>query len=324
MSIDHTNSTESKDVNASSASPRLPTERRDFLRAGMGTMAALAATAGLFEPLRTLKDKPSLDEFMQTHYSRLTPEMMDKILKRIENEIAVDYGTKVQVRDYRPMNGVEFAYALNISRCVGSRRCVYACMKENNIPLDHPEMAYIRVLELDNGTLDLEEGDPTYDHDRVPAQGKYYLPISCQQCRKSPCTKACPVQATWTEPDGIRVIDYNWCIGCRYCLAACPYEARRFNWTRPSLAPQDINPKMGYLSNRIRPRGVAEKCHFCLHRVRQGKNPACLEVCPSGARVFGNVLDPNDRISYILREKRVYVLKAELGTLPRFYYFFDK
>jgi molybdopterin-containing oxidoreductase family iron-sulfur binding subunit len=323
MSHDPMNETESNDANAVSSTRRSPNDRRSFLRAGMGTMAAVAATAGLLEPLRTLKDQPSLEEFLQTHYSMLTPEMMDNILKRIEQETARDYGTEVQVRDYRPMEGVEFAYALNITRCVGSRRCVYACMKENNISPDHPEMSYIRVLELDNGSLDLEEGDPAYDRDQVRAEGKYYLPISCQQCRKSPCTKACPVQATWTEPDGIRVIDYSWCIGCRYCIAACPYEARRFNWTRPVLAPEEINPQMGYLSNRIRPRGVTEKCHFCLHRVRQGKNPACLEVCPSGARVFGNLRDPNDPIHYILKEKRVYILKAELGTLPRFYYFFD-
>lgn len=299
-------------------------ERRKFLKAGMGTMAGIAATGGLFEPLRMLKDGPSLQEFLQTHYTRLTPEEMDRILARIEGQVARDYGAEVEVRDYKPMDGVEFACALNISRCVGSRRCVYACMRENNIPPDHPEMAYIRVLEMDNGTQDLQDGNVQYQRDLVPADGKYYLPISCQQCRNSPCTKACPVQATWTEEDGIRVIDYNWCVGCRYCLSACPYEARRFNWTKPDLAAKDINPDMGYLSNRIRPRGVAEKCHFCLHRTRQGKNPACVEVCPSGARVFGNLLDPGDPINYILKEKRVYVLKAELGTLPRFYYFFDE
>lgn len=299
-------------------------ERRSFLKAGMGTMAGIAATAGLFEPLRALKDGPSLDEFLQAHYTQLTPEMMEGILKRIEGQIADEYGAEVSVGDPKPMEGVEFACALNISRCVGSRRCLYACMRENNIPAGHPEMSYIHVLEMENGTLDLYEGDPQFQRDLVPGEGKYYLPMSCQQCRKSPCTKACPVQATWTEPDGIRVIDYNWCVGCRYCLAACPYEARRFNWVKPVLAPEEINPQMGYLSNRIRPRGVAEKCHFCLHRTREGKNPACLEVCPSGARVFGNLLDPNDRINYILKEKRVYILKAELGTLPRFYYFFDE
>ncbi len=197
-------------------------------------------------------------------------------------------------------------------------------MEENNIPPDHPEMAYIRVLEMNNDTMSLEAGDPMYDEELVPAEGKHYIPISCMQCRNSPCTKVCPVNATWAEEDGIRVIDYSWCIGCRYCMASCPYGARRFNWTKPEFEPEDINPDMGYLSNRIRPRGVVEKCHWCLHRTRAGKNPACMEVCPTGARVFGNLLDPDGRIQYILKNKRVYVLKEEAGTLPRFYYFFDK
>ncbi|MBI5093679.1 MAG: 4Fe-4S dicluster domain-containing protein [Candidatus Hydrogenedentes bacterium] len=289
----------------------------------MGTMAALAAAAGALEPLRSLKDGPTAEEFLRQHYTRLTPSMMEEVLHRVEERVASDYGAKAHVGDYKPIPGVEFAYALNLSRCNGSRRCVYACMKENNVPLDHPEMAYIRVLEMEIKSLDLEEGDVRFDAEAVPREGKFYMPIACHQCSKPPCTKVCPVEATWPEPDGIVAIDYSWCIGCRYCMAACPYEARRFNWTKPEFAPEDINPDMGYLSNRPRPRGVVEKCHFCMHRTRQGKNPACAEVCPTGSRIFGNLLDPDGRIQFILKNKRVYVLKAEARTIPRFYYFFD-
>jgi len=132
------------------------------------------------------------------------------------------------------------------------------------------------------------------------------------------------VQATWQEKDGLVVVDYNWCIGCRYCMAACPYDARRFNYQKPKIKPDQINPNQDYLSNRIRPKGVVEKCTFCLQRTRAGKYPACLEVCPTGARVFGNLLDPNSEINYILKNKRVYILKEDVGTQPRFYYFFDK
>ncbi len=297
--------------------------RRGFLKAGIGTMAAGACAAAMLEPLRGLKDGPSMGQFLQEHYTRLTPEMMEQILKRVEAEIARDYGADVEVKDYKPQPGVEFAYALNLGRCNGSRRCVYACMKENNIPLDHPEMAYIRVIEMDIDSLDLEEGDVLYTTNPVPKEGKYYMPIQCHQCRKPPCTKVCPVQATWTEPDGITVVDYNWCIGCRYCMAGCPYEARRFNWQRPALPAEAINPKMGYLGNRIRPRGVVEKCHFCNQRTRQGLNPACVEACPTGSRIFGNVLDPDGKIQFILKHKRVYILKADAGTIPRFYYFYE-
>jgi molybdopterin-containing oxidoreductase family iron-sulfur binding subunit len=176
---------------------------------------------------------------------------------------------------------------------------------------------------MEQGSLDMEHGNAHYDHD-VPAPGKFYLPVQCQQCDNPPCVKVCPVQATWKEPDGIVAVDYNWCIGCRYCEAACPYHARRFNWTKPSIPAAEINPDQGLLSNRLRPQGVVEKCTFCLHRTRDGRLPACLEACPTGARVFGNMLDPESDIRWVLENKRVFVLKEDLGTQPRFFYFFDK
>ena len=119
------------------------------------------------------------------------------------------------------------------------------------------------------------------------------------------------------------VVDYNWCIGCRYCMAACPYDARRFNYKKPKLEAAQVDRNHNYLSNRVRPKRVVEKCTFCLQRTRAGRLPACLEVCPTGARIFGNILDPESEINYVLQNKRVYVLKEDVGTRPRFYYFFD-
>ena len=119
------------------------------------------------------------------------------------------------------------------------------------------------------------------------------------------------------------VVDYNWCIGCRYCEAACPYHARRFNWKKPEVPADQVNPDQSYLSNRIRPVGVVEKCSYCLHRTRRGRLPACLEACPTGARVFGNILDEDSNIRWILDNKRVYTLKEERGTKPAFFYYFD-
>jgi Fe-S-cluster-containing dehydrogenase component len=264
----------------------------------------------------------SVDAFLQKHYKELKPEDMTAILARLEKETKTEYGRDVNIQDYRPEEGVEFGYALNLSLCIGCRKCADACHHENNHDRQ-TNNSYIRVFEMSQGSMDFENGDMGYDHP-VPAPGKFYLPVQCQQCDNAPCVKVCPVQATWKEKDGIVVVDYNWCIGCRYCEAACPYHARRFNWTKPVVPADEINPDQGYLSNRIRPQGVVEKCTFCLHRTRQGRLPACLEACPTGARVFGNMLDPNSEIRWVLANKRIFVLKEELGTRPRFFYFFDK
>ena len=105
-------------------------------------------------------------------------------------------------------------------------------------------------------------------------------------------------------------------------MAACPYEARRFNYSKPEVPANEVNPNQGYLSNRPRPKGVVEKCHFCLHRTRKGNFPACHEACPTGARKFGDLNDPNSEVSAVLREKRVFVLKEELNTVPRVFYYF--
>lgn len=288
----------------------------------VGTTLGAGAFAQAMAPLREWARDLSLDEFLQRHYRELDKEEMERVLRRLEEETAAEYGRDVHIRDVRPMEDVQFGYALNLSVCIGCRRCAEACHEENN----HDRAtnnSYIRVLEMDQGSFDLEQGNATYDHE-VPAPGKYYLPVQCQQCDDPPCVDVCPVQATWKESDGIVVVDYNWCIGCRYCEAACPYHARRFNWHKPELAPEDINPDQAYLSNRIRPAGVVEKCTFCLHRTREGRLPACLEACPTGARVFGNLLDPDSEIRWVLENKRVFVLKEELGTRPRFFYFFDE
>jgi molybdopterin-containing oxidoreductase family iron-sulfur binding subunit len=300
-----------------------PLTRRSFLKLGIAGAALTTGGAITLAPLRELDQPLSVDEFLQQHYERLTPQQMERILARIKREMRRDYDVEADVKDIKPVPGVEFAYALNVGRCIGCRRCVYACMHENNQSRD-PEIQYIRVLEMEQGSLDVERSNHYYNPETVPQKGKFYLPVQCHQCQNAPCTKACPIKATWTEPDGIVVVDYNWCIGCRYCLAACPYWARRFNFSKPRIPKEEINTKMDYLGNRIRPRGVVEKCTFCLRRTRQGMLPACVEVCPTGSRIFGNILEPGNPISYILENKRIYVLKEDLRTIPRFYYFFEK
>ncbi|MBT9556293.1 MAG: 4Fe-4S dicluster domain-containing protein [Myxococcales bacterium] len=295
--------------------------RRTALKAVGATLGA-AGLARALAPLAHWETSTSVDEFLQKHYKALTKDELAVILKRLEEETLEKYGAEVTIEDVRPTPGVEFGYALNLSVCIGCRKCAEACHIENNHDRS-TNTSYIRVLEMDQGSMNMEHGRVDYEGP-VPAPGKFYMPVQCQQCRNPPCVSVCPVEATWQEKDGITVVDYNWCIGCRYCEAACPYHARRFNWKAPDLGASEINPDQSYLSNRVRPQGVMEKCTFCLHRTRKGKLPACLEACPTGARVFGNLLDPDSEIRWVLENKRVFVLKEDLGTQPRFYYFFDK
>ena len=256
---------------------------------------------------------------------RLTEVSRDRLqeaLRLMERQYAQKYGTEVTVASTRAMPHVEFAYALDLSRCIGCRRCVYACVEENNQSRD-PQLHWIRVFSMEQAKgIDFSESDPYYEPAEVPEEGHTYVPVACQQCRNPPCTKVCPVGATWTEPDGIVVIDYDWCIGCRYCMAACPYGARHFNWGEPRMPGDQLNTNMHYLGNRPRPAGVVEKCTFCIQRARAGRYPACVEVCPVGARKFGNLLDPESEIRYIVEHKRILVLKEELNTMPRFFYFY--
>jgi molybdopterin-containing oxidoreductase family iron-sulfur binding subunit len=249
-------------------------------------------------------------------------ERLRQALDEMEREYAAKRGMAVKVADTPPLPDVLFGYALDLSRCVGCRRCVYACVEENNQSRD-PQLHWIRVLQMEKEKgVDFRHANPYYSPEKVPEEGHFYVPVACQQCRNPPCVKTCPTGATWMEPDGIVVIDYDWCIGCRCCMAACPYGARHFNWAEPKVPNAELNPDTHYLGNRPRPKGVVEKCTFCIQRVRKGRYPACVEVCPVGARKFGNLLDKDSEIRYIIENKRVLVLKQELNTVPKFFYFY--
>jgi Fe-S-cluster-containing dehydrogenase component len=264
-----------------------------------------------------------LGHFFQQHYHKMSREEIQQTLARLERRYKAIYQKDIKVGNTPPQENVLFGYALNISKCKGYRECVKACTLVNNQSRS-PEIQYIRVLEMDEGSLDLEESNHYYDNsENVPREGKYYLPVQCHQCENPPCVKACPVNATWMEKDGVVVIDYNWCIGCRMCLNACPYWARRFNWNEPVLPKDEINPETDYLSNRPREKGVTEKCFFCLQRTRKGEMPACQAACPTGARVFGNLLDPQSEIRKVLENKTVFRLKEDLKTDPKFWYYSD-
>jgi Fe-S-cluster-containing dehydrogenase component len=291
-------------------------DRRTFLK---GVALGLAGTA---LPLNKA-DASFWGSFFQKHFKEMNDAEIKQVLGRLEREYEEKYKKVIKVGNQKAMPGVIFGYGLDLSRCIGCRRCVYACVEENNQSRD-PQIHWISVLRFKKGEkwVDLVESEKYYNPEKVPEEGYFYMPVQCQQCKNPPCVRACPTQATWKEPDGIVVIDYNWCIGCRYCMAACPYGARHFNWTDPGRKSGEINPQMHYLGNRPRYKGVVEKCTFCIQRTRNGRYPACVEACPVGARKFGNLLDPNSEIRYAIEHKRVFRLKEDLNTYPKFYYFF--
>jgi len=287
--------------------------RRDFVCAIAGCAAAMAA-GGCSDFTHT--------PFFKKCFRDMRPQQIAVLLADLTQKNKHRFGRDVEITATTSQPGVEFGYALDLSRCVGCRRCVHACVEENNQSRD-PQIHWIRVLEMEKQKgIDFAHADPYYEAEEVPREGHFYLPVACQQCENPPCVSSCPVGATWQEPDGITVIDPDWCIGCRCCISACPYGARHFNWAEPEIPAAELNPQMHVIGNRPRPKGVVEKCTFCIQRVRSGRYPACVEACPVGARKFGNLLDPASEIRQVLDTKNVFVLKSELNTRPRFFYFY--
>ncbi len=201
--------------------------RRSFLKnISLATFSALSL-AGC--------NMKEIDEFLQRNFRTLSKDEKDEIVKNLEIKYKEKYKKEFHVSDKPAMDGVSFGYALDLSRCIGCRRCVYACVEENNQSRE-PQIQWIQVLQMEKDKgIDFAHADVHYNPEKVPEEGYFYVPVQCQQCENPPCVKVCPVKATWKDEDGIVVIDYNWCIGCRYCMAACPYGARHFNWGQPIL-----------------------------------------------------------------------------------------
>ena len=218
---------------------------------------------------------------------------------------------------YDPV-GKAWTFVVDTSACIGCGLCVVACKEENNVPED---AAYTRTWVERHVTTadgDLYVDSPEAGMYGFPpestapgAAGKaveaaFFEPRLCMQCEDSPCTAVCPVGATYHTEDGIILVDPRRCIGCGYCVVACPYGAR-YIVPAGENAPNDMP-------------GVADKCTWCYHRISQGRKPACVEVCPVGARQFGDASDPSSPIATLVRERNPQLLHPEYGTRPRVLY----
>ncbi|HTM10181.1 MAG TPA: 4Fe-4S dicluster domain-containing protein [Verrucomicrobiae bacterium] len=212
---------------------------------------------------------------------------------------------------------------IDLDRCTGCQACVFACKTENNVPaVGEEEAKKQRVISWMQVLTETEE---TRGEEKMR-----FIPRPCLQCDDPPCTKVCPVYATYRNPEGIVAQIYGRCIGCRFCMAACPYNAKFFNWHTYQKEAPGQNPEVS-----LRPKGVVEKCTFCHHRLQKVRaqaltekrdfdpreyNTACAEACPAEAIVFGDLSDSASEVSKLARSPRAFKLQESLGTKPKVIY----
>lgn len=197
---------------------------------------------------------------------------------------------------------------IDLSRCNGCKLCTQACQAGHFVPFDQE---WIKVYEMKDAFGNM-----------------YYFPRPCMNCQNAPCVKVCPVGASYYDEDGTVLVDHKKCIGCRMCMAACPYAARYFNWEEPRHSPEELSHPYSPEEPWPHQSGVVEKCMFCSpHRSEKGLLPFCVIACPEGAIFFGDLNEDavsNGRktleVSDVLRNRQAYQYKAELGTRPRVYY----
>lgn len=176
---------------------------------------------------------------------------------------------------------VRYGMVIDLKKCIGCNACMVACKQENNVPIGF-NRTWVK---------DVERGS-------YPLANRGFIPILCNHCENPICNRNCPVNATYQRPDGLVLIDYDRCVGCKYCMVSCPYNIRF------------PNPY----------RRTADKCTFCAHRVDRGQKPACVESCVGKARIFGNILDPKSEVAKIIASQPIHVLKPEQNTEPHVFY----
>lgn len=281
--------------------------RREFLRKGL--LVAGGATAGAITVGRLVgSEEPSAPPTRPTGDDRLALTA-DGELVAVPTSTAPTPPPMTSEDARRGVPGRKWVMVIDLAACNGCGDCVTACAEAHFLP---PDREWLRLFKMQDS----------------PSAAPYWFPRPCFQCDNPPCTRVCPVGATFKREDGIVLVDNERCIGCRFCMAACPFSVRTFNWSRPDNSP-DATAR-GYSSEWGYPRrvGTAEKCDFCADMARQGKLPHCAAKCEMGAVWFGdenedavtNSKGETVRFSQLLRERGGYRYLEELGTKPRVYY----
>ena len=236
----------------------------------------------------------------------------EKLAQLLEQEREIDAAPVEEVKEtVSSGHPHRWGMVINLNTCIGCDYCVYACQSVNDVP---DSMRWnVHLI------------------DRTPAGEIFHMTRPCLHCQDAPCVAVCPVGATFVRDDGIVIMDYDRCIGCRYCQVACPYGARSFNWGEREGA-SGYQPMWGSAEVEHRPRGVVEKCTFCVHRIDRGlaqglvpgidraATPACVNICPVNARIFGDLNDPESPVSRAIVSNATFRLREDLGTEPNVYY----
>ena len=276
--------------------------RRKFIATGILATLAVAGCA------------PKKNPFNIDGEENLTGEKV-KLLSVDGEVIEMDKAFLRQV-SYIPSNseerrgipGKKFVMIIDLSRCKNLRKCQSAC---NHVHHVHPGQNWIKVHSM-------KDGDKT---------APYWEPTTCMHCDEPPCVKVCPVDATFKRQDGIVLIDADRCIGCRFCMAACPYNTRVFNWEKPELTKEEADQPYSCEMSTPQKMGTVSKCDFCPDMTRRGELPHCVSACPNGVFFFGDMVEDTIsngsetfRFSELIKDKAGYRLMEELGTKPSVYY----
>jgi Fe-S-cluster-containing dehydrogenase component len=290
---------------SSKAEDATNSRRTFFKRFGLVGAAATAAGAAIYSGFNYEETKPN-HEFVKvlTADNKLVEVPRDQI-KNMQVDLA-----RLTAQGREGLAGHRWVMVIDLAKCRNARKCVEACQGAH----------HLRPYEYHINTLIMQESVDT---------APYYMPKPCQHCDNPPCVAVCPVDATFKRQDGIVLIDNVRCIGCRFCVAACPYSARMFHWEEPLVVEADKGKDYNIELNVPQKKGTISKCLFSADRLREGKLPYCVSACPNGVYYFGDenqdavtngTTKETHRLSELLSVNGGYHLMPELGTKPRVYY----
>ncbi len=285
--------------------------RRDFLRSGLMLGAGAVAGSGLLASCSSPGEEEGDKVKVMTTDGRLVEVDSNQLTPaEVTEENYDELLSMKQKRGREGLVGHHWVMVIDLSRCQNARKCMEACQGAHEL---RPEQHHINVLQMQ----DAEGTAP------------YYMPKPCYHCDNPPCTKVCPVNATFKRKDGIVLIDNHRCIGCRFCIAGCPYSARIFNWFEPDLTQEEKERVYDVELNVPQKRGTISKCLFSADRLRKGQLPYCVSACPNGVYYFGDKLEDavtngttGETVSFskLIRDGAGYTVHEELGTKPQVYY----